>query len=687
MKRRIIALLLSLCLLMPVWAMAEETPIIEIVVTDGNGDVIVGAEVIVYNSENEVYAHFNVDERNSYLLDNLPDGMYYVRAVDPTDGYSDAESFYYDEEQGDQQIEMVIRKLQVGTYIRVGSFTRLSGDFFTSMWGNNTSDMDMRALLHAMNTVDWTSDQSYGLNSSILDEVSTETDSDGKTYTFKIKQGLTYNDGTPVTAADYVFSVLLQSSAVIEELDGKPFTYAQLLGQEDYLTGAENVFTGVRLKDEYTFSLTIDAAYLPYYYELMFVNVTPYPIGVIAPECTVEDDGRGAYIDGPFTAEALGETLFNAETGYASHPSTTSGPYQLVSFDEQTGEAELVVNPNFPGNYEGHRPVIERLHVQEIGYEDALDMLTLGEIDVINKGSDGEFIQSGMALTGEGSIAVANYMRSGYGFLGFACEDPVTGSLSVRQAIAMCIDRDSFIQDFLKGFGMAVYSYYGLGQWMAQPYVTTIVDEVETYELDPDAAAALLESDGWTLNEQGDAYTEGVRYKDIDGELVPLELRYAQLEDSRAAQLIADTLLETLKGIGFDVRITMMNFEDMLSQYYRQTERSFNLNCMATNFDMVFDPYYTFHTGDEYQGSLNTSGIRDEELMELAKSLRETTPGDEAEYGVRWLKLMERFSEVLPTLPLYSNIYFDFYTASLMDYTPNALWSWAAAIQYAYVAE
>ncbi len=92
---------------------------------------------------------------------------------------------------------------------------------------------------------------------------------------------------------------------------------------------------------------------------------------------------------------------------------------------------------------------------------------------------------------------------------------------------------------------------------------------------------------------------------------------------------------------------------------------------MVTNFDMVFDPYYTFHTGDEYQSSLNASGIRDEELMELAKSLRETPSGDEEEYGARWLKLMKRFSEVLPTLPLYFNIYFDFFTTSLRDYTPT----------------
>ena len=41
------------------------------------------------------------------------------------------------------------------THITVGSPTRVSGMFFTDMWGNNTSDIDVRTLLHVYNTVEW----------------------------------------------------------------------------------------------------------------------------------------------------------------------------------------------------------------------------------------------------------------------------------------------------------------------------------------------------------------------------------------------------------------------------------------------------------------------------------------------------------------------------------------------------
>ena len=37
----------------------------------------------------------------------------------------------------------------------VGHTTETKGDFFTEMFGNNTADIDVRALLHGYNLVDW----------------------------------------------------------------------------------------------------------------------------------------------------------------------------------------------------------------------------------------------------------------------------------------------------------------------------------------------------------------------------------------------------------------------------------------------------------------------------------------------------------------------------------------------------
>ena len=56
-------------------------------------------------------------------------------------------------------------------------------------------------------------------------------------------------------------------------------------------------------------------------------------------------------------------------------------------------------------------------------------------------------------------------------------------------------------------------------------------------------------------------------------------------------------------------------------------------------------------------------------------------------YEQNWLAFQQRFNEVLPTLPLYSNVYFDFHTDWLQNYAPNNYSGWPAAILYAYYAE
>ena len=238
----------------------------------------------------------------------------------------------------------------------VGSTTQMSGHFFTDLWGNNTSNMDVRGLLHSYATIAWVGQGVYETDPVAVEEISVSDDENGnRIYTVKIQKDLMYNDGTAITAKDYVFSVLLQSSEEIAELGVSNMTYGHLLGHADYAAGA--AFKGVKLVDDYTFSLTLDAEILPYYYELSLINVTPYPAAVIAPGCEVKDDGEGAYIAGGFTAEMLQETILG-ENGYLTNPKVTSGAYQLVSYDKENHVAELEINPNFKGAKDGVKPTI-----------------------------------------------------------------------------------------------------------------------------------------------------------------------------------------------------------------------------------------------------------------------------------------------------------------------------------------
>lgn len=727
--KKILALLLILLVSVQAVAAAEavgdaqaapETPVTLIIrVVDGQGNPLVGAQVTVrgYNT-GELVHEYTVDATGIATIDTLPTGVYTAKAVDPSDGYSAAESFNL---LSDTAIDLVVRKLVEGSKVTIGSGTEVSGNFFTDMWGNNTSDIDVRAMLHGYNTVAWTSEASYIPNATAVTIAGIEEDGAGnKTYTFDVNPGLTYNDGTPITARDYVFSVLLQSMPATAEIGATALTYSHLVGFTAYSNGRSNVFSGVRLIDEDTFSLTIYHGYLPYFYELTYVNVTPYPIGVIAPGFTVADDGDGAYIapEGEATAEAsitpelLKTTILDPDTGYLSHPMVTSGPYQLISYDRATGTVVFKANRAYKGNYEGQRPLIDEVTLVPVKNAEALKKLESGELDIVNKISDAAVITEGVSLYGEQKLKISNYLRSGQGFIGFAGEQGPTASANVRKAIAHALDKETYAKAFTGDNGQTVHSYYGLGQWMVTQYVNEMSELVTTYPYDLEKAKELLVKDGWTLNEKGNKFVEGtdlVRYKQLKGAalraynalenpvveaikvgkktLLPLKLHFAKLRDSQAAQLLDEMLTENLKSLGFDVQITEVDFAEMLACVNRQTSRTYNMFVFATNFTHVFDPYFAFNSDPEYQGTLNQYGVNDAKLLSLAKNLRETTPGDEATYTERWLKLMQRYSEVLPTIPLYSNVYYDFIGNQVQGYLPNAHWSWPSALLYTYLGE
>ena len=593
----------------------------------------------------------------------------------------------------------------------IGSVTQLSGAFMTDDWGINTSDIDVRTLLHGYNTVAWTKSGEYILDPVVVKDSDTNQDIDGYvTYEYELNRGLKYSDGSPITAADYCFSLLLLTSPEVEQVGAATASHSALYGYENY-NGRQPVhagdtqkvtatLAGVRLLDEYRFSVTVKSDYRPYFYDIVMYGVQPFPINVIAPGCEVADDGNGVYLraneqagntqwNGQYCVEMLKETILDADGGYLSHPSVVSGPYVLTSFDQVTREAEFEINPYYAGNYEKQKPAIKKLRLICLSNSDIADAVAEGRVDIVNKVTDGEIIDACEQKVEKKLIKSEGYPRSGYGFIEFACEDAVTASVKVRQAIACALDKQMFCERFTKGYGRVVRGYYGIGQWMTKQAEKESIPEflgLEAYEYDLDRARMLLKEEGWTSDENGNAFDDEsgtLRYrKEADGTLTPLTLRWAKLSENRGADLLEEMLLPGLEELGIRLEITEMSFSEMLSDYYREHERIYNMYFLATNFANTFDPYYTYHTGDAYQGVQNRSGLRDEQLMELAWEMRSTPAGDKQTYLDKWVEFQVRWNELLPAIPLYSNTYYDFFGNHVIDYEPGQNWSWASAILY-----
>ena len=722
--------------------------------------------------------------------------------------------------------------------------TITKGDFFTEMFGNNTADIDVRALIHGYNLVNWDQNQgTYVFDPSVVRQAQVGWRGEYREYDLVIADNLKYSNGEPITAWDYAFSILLMMSPEIEEIGGKIYRAEHLAGYDDYIAARRKVMagealdpaedieylSGVTVLSDYQLRIWLDPEFLPYFFETGLLMTVPYPIDVIAPGCKVvsgyEDeegnpvgikivnaDGSGDTI---YTADLLRKTILDPETGYNTFPSVVSGPYVINSWDGVTGHFEI--NPEFKGAwmvnnlpdgplYEAWEnvrargkvvqdinadgtvaldadgnpvelvlPSIEKIAFTVADNDTIIERMEAEEVHLVNKVTYRETVEKGNASGLERQI----YPRIGLSFLTFTYDWPTVHEMEVRQAIAWCMDRQDLTNRYCpNGMGLVMNGYFGLEQWeyllltgaISYPIIEDYDDygapvlplddeeleDIRTkqryryarseeekeafallwdelrdrwedllteYKVDLDKANELLDKAGWTLNRNGDPYQAGVddvRCKEIDGELVALDLKMMYPEgnhmadfmllapaaqvaaaEEEAAEAAAETteptayaleigaeagsFVDNLARVGIKLALVPTPMQDLLHSYYRETERTTDMIYLATNFHVIVDPSITYSTDDTVGHQVwNNTYSDDEELFQDAVNMRKTEPGDIYSYVDKWMTFQDRYNQVLPTIPVYSNIYTDFWVEYLHNYVIDAQVTWSQAILLAY---
>ena len=609
--------------------------------------------------------------------------------------------------------------------LNVATINPMNGNFMSDVWGKLTSDIDVRYLLHGYDLVRWNGDEGmFEPDDTVVSGIVVTTDGSGDDmFTIALYPDLYYSDGSRITAWDYAFSTLLRISPEVEAIGGNIRRPDYLKGYEEYAAGDVPYLSGFHVINDDMFAITIKGEYLPFFYTLGLLSTTPCPISEIAPGVRVADDGQGVYLtnesgsgDPVFTAELLEKTLLDPETGYVSHPKLTSGPYKLVSFED--GIAAFELNEFYKGNHEGIKPTIQRLTFEALGRDDLIPALESGEIGLLNKMSSSEIVQSGISTVTEnnGRLAFANYPRTGLAFINFNTEKPIMNEVGVRKALAHLFDKNVFIEETVGNFGLRVDGYYGMGQWMYQILSGAIaypveepgpdndmtdaeydkqmreweeltLEDIPVYEYDPDEADRLLNEAGWNLNIEGDPFRRGedtIRGKRFGDELVPLQLNMAYPIGTPAEEALFH-LTDAAAKEGYVIWLTAIPMEDLLKQYHNVEPREFDLMFLALNFDIMFDPSSDFVERDGEEPMWTETQFADQELYDLTVDMRKTEPGDLLEYCKKWLKYQQRLAETMPLLPLYSNVYFDFYARVLRDYFVAANVTWTQAIVPAYL--
>ena len=209
------------------------------------------------------------------------------------------------------------------------------------------------------------------------------------------------------------------------------------------------------------------------------------------------------------------------------------------------------------------------------------------------------------------------------------------------------------------------------------------ISRIAGYDLDVEGAGELLNAAGWNLDENGGAYSAGVRYRKEGDELVPLKLKMIYPEENGTAPLMQETFIDNLAQAGVALEIEPMQWDELLKRFYHQTERDCDMILIGTNFGEVFDPSGEY---DE-DGTSVRNGITDPALRELAITMRSTEPGEAAEYCRRWLAYLEERTAIAAEIPIYSDAYLDFHISALQHYNASPTGQWAMAVQSAILSD
>ncbi len=378
---------------------------------------------------------------------------------------------------------------------------------------------------------------------------------DGLVWTFKIREGVTFHDGTPCTAEDVAWSL---NWTIENEIEIFSF----------YLANFEEVVA----LDPTTLQVTLSAPVGNMEYLLMYVWILPQSVW-----------------EGMTYDEILEFEDLSAGIG--------TGPYKLIDWVE--GEY-LILEAN--EDYWRGAPAIDRVVWQEFATEDAMvQALLAGEIDVIY-----ELPRTAVVtLEGVENVAVAVMPSTTMDELIINSHEAGTQPASlndpaVRLAIAHAIDKQQIVNVGFLGYAEpgSVIIPTSMGDWHNS--------DVQDIPFDPDEGNRILDEAGYV-----DSDSDGVR-EDADGN--PLEYRlYA--EDDATETRILEIISDGLAQIGISAPPTPMDENSLIALY---PDFDFDLILWGWSLDPDPDFAMLIFTCDEReQGGWNDSGYCNEEFEEM----------------------------------------------------------------------
>lgn len=282
---------------------------------------------------------------------------------------------------------------------------------------------------------------------------------DDVTVRVVLREGMMWHDGMPVTAEDVKFSFETPNS-------GEAPMYAPFVRR----------ITNIEIVDDRTLVFTLNEPWVAFEIaSLAKVNIIP------------------KHIWEPLIEDLLTQEDANAEslTDPADAPIIGSGPFKYV--DWQEGEiAILEANTDHFSPPKASQWIIRILPNQET----ALGQIQTGELNFLREWEGDSAILRDIAES-DPNIDLYASPDLGFRFFGFNLRYPPFDNVTLRQAVAHVMPKESIVRNIFKDFAVPADSYVSLAiDYWHNP-------DLPQYEFTIEGARALLEEAGFTWDDSG----------------------------------------------------------------------------------------------------------------------------------------------------------------------------------------
>lgn len=325
---------------------------------------------------------------------------------------------------------------------RVLRMDAMSSAGFPSPYLSSPKGAGYAVVQYIFDTLVWKNDKGFF---NYLAESYTVSE-DNKTYTFKLRDGVTFNDGTPFTAEDVKFT--------FDYMTEHPYSWVSTAKVKETRV-VDELTVEIELKDVYVAFIADVASNLPMLPKHIFEGV--------------EDP-----------------TTFNEPGAFVG-----TGPMMFESYDKEAGVYTFVKNPNyFYGDVQVDRLILSL-------YDDPKTALLNGDIDVATTAN----YKQALSLKGEENIEVVECQAMWLSRMYFNFDNEALATKEVRQAFAYAINRQEILQKAAKGAGTAATAGF------VHPESPWYNPDVPVYDQDVEKAKSLLAQAG-AVDGNGDGILE-----------------------------------------------------------------------------------------------------------------------------------------------------------------------------------